>query len=100
MGLFDGVLGGIVGGAMASVVNGILEQHGGVPGVVNQFEKNGLGATVRSWWVPARTRQSQRMTCTERSGPICCSSSRQRSACRCRSSRKNSRRCCRRPSIT
>jgi len=26
MGLFDGVLGGIVGGAMASVVNGILEQ--------------------------------------------------------------------------
>ena len=49
MGLFDGVLGGIVGGAMASVVNGILEQHGGVQGVVNQFEQNGLGATVRSW---------------------------------------------------
>jgi uncharacterized protein YidB (DUF937 family) len=49
MGLFDGVLGGIVGGAMASVVNGILEQHGGVQGMVNQFEKNGLGATVRSW---------------------------------------------------
>ena len=49
MGLFDGVLGGIVGGAMASVVNGILEQHGGVQGVVNQFEQNGLGPTVRSW---------------------------------------------------
>ena len=49
MGLFDGVLGGIVGGAMASVVNGILEQHGGVQGVVNEFEKNGLGATVQSW---------------------------------------------------
>jgi len=49
MGLFDGVLGGIVGGAMASVVNGILEQHGGVQGVVNQFERNGLGPTVRSW---------------------------------------------------
>ena len=49
MGLFDGVLGGIVGGAMASVVNSILEQHGGVQGVVNQFEKNGLGATVQSW---------------------------------------------------
>jgi len=49
MGLFDGVLGGIVGGAMASVVNGVLEQHGGVQGLVAQLEKNGLGATARSW---------------------------------------------------
>ena len=49
MGLFDGVLGGLAGGAMASVVNNILEQHGGVQGVVNEFEKNGLAGTVRSW---------------------------------------------------
>src|SRR6516164_9147964 len=49
MGLFDGVLGGIVGGGMASIVNSILEKHGGVQGVVNEFEKNGLGATVKSW---------------------------------------------------
>jgi len=49
MGLFDGVLGGIVGAGMVSAVNGILEQHGGVQGVVSEFEKNGLGATVRSW---------------------------------------------------
>ena len=49
MGLFDGVLGGVVGAGMVSVVNGILEQHGGVQGVVNQFERNGLGSTVRSW---------------------------------------------------
>jgi len=49
MGLFDGVLGGIVGAGMVSVVNGILEQQGGVQGVVNQFEQNGLGATVKSW---------------------------------------------------
>ena len=49
MGLFDGVLGGIVGGGMASIVNSILEQHGGVQGVVNEFERNGLGATVQSW---------------------------------------------------
>ena len=49
MGLFDGVLGGIVGAGMVSVVNNILEQHGGVQGVVNQFERNGLGATVKSW---------------------------------------------------
>jgi len=34
---------------MVSVVNGIIEKHGGVQGIVNEFEKNGLGATVRSW---------------------------------------------------
>ena len=49
MGLFDGVLGGVVGAGMVSVVNGIIEKHGGVQGIVNEFEKNGLGATVRSW---------------------------------------------------
>jgi uncharacterized protein YidB (DUF937 family) len=47
--MFDGVLGGIVGAGMVTVLNGIIEQHGGLQGVVNQFEKNGLGATVRSW---------------------------------------------------
>jgi len=30
-------------------VNGIIEKHGGVQGIVNEFERNGLGATVRSW---------------------------------------------------
>ena len=49
MGMFDGVLGGIVGAGMVSVVNDILEKHGGVQGVVNEFEKNGLGPTVKSW---------------------------------------------------
>ena len=49
MGLLDGVLGGVVGAGMVSVVNGIIEQHGGVQGLVNEFERNGLGATVRSW---------------------------------------------------
>ena len=43
------LLGGIVGAGMVSVVNGILEQHGGLQGVVSEFEKNGLGATVKSW---------------------------------------------------
>ena len=47
--MFDGILGGIVGGGMASVVNSILEKHGGVQGVVRQFEQNGLGPTVQSW---------------------------------------------------
>jgi uncharacterized protein YidB (DUF937 family) len=49
MGMFDGLLGGIVGGSMVSVVNNVLEKHGGLQGVVSEFERNGLGPTVRSW---------------------------------------------------
>jgi len=49
MGMLDGLLGGIVGAGMVSVVNDILEKHGGVQGVVSEFEQNGLGATVKSW---------------------------------------------------
>ena len=49
MGLFDGLLGGIVGAGMVTVVNGIIEKHGGLQGVVSEFERNGLGPTVRSW---------------------------------------------------
>lgn len=49
MGLFDGVLGGIVGAGMATVVKRVLDQHGGVQGVVAQFEKQGFGDTVKSW---------------------------------------------------
>jgi uncharacterized protein YidB (DUF937 family) len=49
MGMFDGLLGGIVGAGMVSVVNGIIEKHGGLHGVVSEFERNGLGSTVKSW---------------------------------------------------
>src|SRR5689334_18587472 len=49
MGLFDGLIGGVVGAGLVSVVNGILEKHGGLQGVVSEFEKNGLGPPVRSW---------------------------------------------------
>lgn len=49
MGMFDGVLGGIVGAGMVSVVNGIIDKHGGLQGVVSEFERNGLGPTVKSW---------------------------------------------------
>jgi uncharacterized protein YidB (DUF937 family) len=49
MGLLDGLLGGIVGAGMVSAVNSILEKNGGLQGVVNQFERNGLGATISSW---------------------------------------------------
>ena len=49
MGLFDGMLGGIVGAEMATVVNGLIERHGGVEGMVNQLRTSGLGPSVNSW---------------------------------------------------
>ena len=49
MGLLDGVLGGIVGAGMVSVVSDIIDRHGGLNGVVNQFQRQGFGDTVKSW---------------------------------------------------
>lgn len=49
MGMFDGLLGGIVGSEMATVVNGLIEKHGGVQGIITQLEQQGLGGTARSW---------------------------------------------------
>jgi uncharacterized protein YidB (DUF937 family) len=49
MGMFDGILGGVVGAEMATVVNGLIEKHGGVQGIVAQLEQQGLGGTVKSW---------------------------------------------------
>jgi uncharacterized protein YidB (DUF937 family) len=49
MGLLDGLLGGAVGAEMVTVVNGLIEKHGGVQGIVAQLEQQGLGNTVRSW---------------------------------------------------
>jgi uncharacterized protein YidB (DUF937 family) len=49
MSLLDGLLGGAVGAEMATVVNSFIQQHGGVHGIVAQFEKQGLGPTVQSW---------------------------------------------------
>ena len=45
MGLLDGFVGGVAGAGLVSVVNDILEKHGGLQGVVNQFETKGLGPT-------------------------------------------------------
>jgi uncharacterized protein YidB (DUF937 family) len=49
MGLLDGLMGGVVGAEMVSVVNGLIEKHGGVQGIVSQLEQQGLGSTVKSW---------------------------------------------------
>ena len=37
MGMIDGLIGGIVGACMVSVVNAIIEKHGGLQGVVSEF---------------------------------------------------------------
>jgi hypothetical protein len=34
MGLFDGLIGGLVGAEMATVVNGLIQKHGGIEGIV------------------------------------------------------------------
>lgn len=49
MGLLDGMLGGVVGAGMAGVVGKMIEEHGGLQGIVSQLESSGLGDTVRSW---------------------------------------------------
>ena len=49
MGMLDGLLGGAVGAEMVTVVNGLIEKHGGVHGIISQLEQQGLGSTVRSW---------------------------------------------------
>jgi len=49
MSLLDGLLGGVIGGQMTTVVNSFIQQHGGIQGIVAQFEKQGLGPTVQSW---------------------------------------------------
>jgi uncharacterized protein YidB (DUF937 family) len=52
MGLFDGLIGGAIGAEMVTVVNGLIERHGGLQGVVSQLQSNGLGPTVQSWIGP------------------------------------------------
>ena len=49
MGFLDGVLGGVVGAEALSLVKGYFEKHGGIEGVVSEFEKNGFGQHVKSW---------------------------------------------------
>ncbi|MFI4878854.1 MAG: YidB family protein [Steroidobacterales bacterium] len=49
MGLLDGLLGGAVGAEMATVVNTLIQQHGGVQGILTQLEQQGLGGVARSW---------------------------------------------------
>jgi uncharacterized protein YidB (DUF937 family) len=49
MGVFDGVIGGLVGGGLASVVNGLIADQGGLSGLVSKFERGGLGEIAQTW---------------------------------------------------
>jgi uncharacterized protein YidB (DUF937 family) len=49
MGMFDGILGGVIGAGATTLLNSFIEKQGGLPNVVSQFEKNGFGDTVKSW---------------------------------------------------
>lgn len=49
MGLLDGLLGGAVGAIAVKAVGDLINQHGGVQGIVDQFQKQGLGGVVNSW---------------------------------------------------
>ena len=49
MGLLDGMLGGIVGAGMVSVVKNVIDQNGGVSGLVERFQQHGLGDIAQSW---------------------------------------------------
>ena len=49
MGMFDGILGGVIGAGATTLLNSYIEKQGGLQNVVAQFEKNGFGDTVKSW---------------------------------------------------
>jgi uncharacterized protein YidB (DUF937 family) len=56
MGLLDGLLGNVLGagaqqsqGSMMQVALQVLQQNGGLPGIISKFENGGMGAQVGSW---------------------------------------------------
>ena len=49
MGMFDGILGGVIGAGATTLLNSFIEQQGGLQNIVGQFEKNGFGDTMKSW---------------------------------------------------
>jgi uncharacterized protein YidB (DUF937 family) len=49
MGFSHGTNGVDASAAFANVVNDFIRKQGGVTGLINQFEKQGLGLVARSW---------------------------------------------------
>ncbi len=49
MGFVDGLLSGAAGAEALSLVNGLIEKHGGVQGILAQLQQQGLRETAKSW---------------------------------------------------
>jgi uncharacterized protein YidB (DUF937 family) len=55
MGLLDSLLGSVSGGAtpgqssLAVVALQLIEQHGGLPGIISKFQQGGMAAQAGSW---------------------------------------------------
>jgi uncharacterized protein YidB (DUF937 family) len=49
VGMFDGILGGVIGVEGTTLLNNFIEKQGGLQNIVSQFEKNGFGETMKSW---------------------------------------------------
>src|SRR5579871_6821664 len=49
MGLLDGLIGGAVGAGLTGVITNLINQHGGVQGIISQLESKGLGPAAQSW---------------------------------------------------
>jgi len=55
MGLLDGLLGGLMGGGtqgqspLVQVALQLIEQSGGLPGIISKFQHGGMGEEVGSW---------------------------------------------------
>ncbi|MBS0419398.1 MAG: DUF937 domain-containing protein [Proteobacteria bacterium] len=57
MGLLDGFAGATgseVGTELVSVLNGLIEKHGGLQGMVAHLQERGFGTAVRSWIGPGQ----------------------------------------------
>ena len=49
MGVLDSLISGDVSAELVNVVNGFIQKQGGLNGLINQFEKQGLDPIIRSW---------------------------------------------------
>lgn len=49
MKMFDQLVGGISGAQITSLVNTLVDKHGGVQGIVALLQQQGLRETVKSW---------------------------------------------------
>jgi uncharacterized protein YidB (DUF937 family) len=54
MGLLDGIVGSLSGGGqgqhqLLSIVTGLIQQQGGIEGIVQKFTAHGLGVAAQQW---------------------------------------------------